>query len=113
MTTEQKLERLKNYHTRYEIAAERGDGHRLLIGYTPRKGRRGMYSMLQQRLDGGSLEHVLGTLELNWGKRAADGCAMGDWRIFFTGRTQRDAILAGELPFICDVQAATVAGGAS
>lgn len=40
---------------------------------------------------------------ITWATRAADGGRMGAWTIRFTGRTQRDAIINGELPYIEDL----------
>ncbi len=35
-------------------------------------------------------------------KPAKLGAKIGDWSIKFTGRTQREAVISGELPFIGD-----------
>lgn len=46
MTIDERLERLKNHRTRYELAATHADGRKVLIRYTPRQGRRGLYKAL-------------------------------------------------------------------
>lgn len=97
MTTQQKLDRLKNYRTRYELAASHPDGRKVLIRYTARKGRRGLLDALT--MDAARVCKVLGSDDIHWAKRAADGGTMGDWTVKFSGRTQREAILDGELPF--------------
>jgi hypothetical protein len=91
-----KLASLKNYHTRYEIAATRGT-ERVLIGYSARKGRRGILSMAQT--NGEKFAEYFQVDALQFGKRATDGATAGEWTVNFSGRTQRDAILSGELPF--------------
>ena len=98
MTTAEQLERIKHYATRYELAAEHPDGRKIRVLYTSRKGRAGILAALRQRF--AVLAPILGdgqAIPIQWGKRAADGCTAGQWRIRFTGRTQRDAIIAGEL----------------
>lgn len=92
-----KLARLQNHHTRYEIVATNGPD-KILVGYSARKGRRGLLGMV--RLHAEAWMSFTGDNGLNFAKRAADGAMMGKWKINFSGRTQRDAILAGELPFI-------------
>ena len=96
-TLEARLERLKNYRTRYELVAEHPDGRRVLVRYTSRDNRRGLYGALTQDCEG--ICAFFGTDAITFGKRSADGATMGEWRLRFTGRTQREAILAGELPF--------------
>jgi hypothetical protein len=106
MTEDQmaKLESIKNFHTRYEVEVVRtADGARRLVCYTPRKSRRGLADAIGQRAS--SIKAFLGLGEQ----------AMGDFRgtteylvfpnvgsIRFSGRTQRDAILAGELTYVVE-----------
>lgn len=90
-----RLAALQNRATRYELVAT--DGTRtVLAGYT-RKGRRGLLSMLAAHAN--DWEALTGDTGLTWAKKAADGATMGAWKIKFSGRTQRDALLATELPF--------------
>ena|ERR1044072_9784657 len=102
MTYEQetRLIGIKNYHTRYEIVAER-DSDRLLIGYTPRKSRHGLLAAMQhvgqaiiERLNVGEND------EITWQTKPYIHAITSGWRIGFSGRTERDAILSGELPFV-------------
>lgn len=102
-TLQRKLERIARYRTRYELVAEHKDGRRYLVIYTDRRSRAGLYSALVARLNDGSLDRVLGSRVVDYAKRATDGATIGDWRIYFSGRTQRDCYLGGELPFLSDV----------
>lgn len=95
------LARIQHYATRYELAAVRGN-ERVLICYTERKNRSGLWSAISSNR-AEPLCRLTGAEEITFGKRAADGGMMGDWKIVFTGRTQRPAILAGELPFLLDL----------
>jgi len=104
LTTQQKLDRLKNYRTRYELIASHPDGRKLLIRYTARQGRRGLLDALT--MDAARVCQVLGADDIHWGKRAADGGHMGEWTVKFSGRTQREAILGGELPFYANFEKA-------
>lgn len=92
-----KLARLKNFHTRYEIVATK-DGQKILAGYTARRGRRGLLGMLS--MHAAAWTALTGDNAIQFAKRTADGGTMGGWKINFSGRTQREAILGGELPFI-------------
>ena len=49
MTKIEKLERIKNYATRYEVALTLADGRKMLVCYTPRKNKTGLLSAIQQR----------------------------------------------------------------
>jgi hypothetical protein len=98
---ESRLLRLKNRRTRYELVAEHPDGRRLLVRYTSRLGRRGLFDALQQ--DSARLCAVLGADAIHFGTRAGDGGTMGEWKIRFTGRTQREAIIDGELQFYAEL----------
>ena len=87
--------------TRYELVAQRGE-ERVLLMYTARNNRVGLYRALQERAD--HLERVFGSLKITWGKRATDGLILGkDWHVHFSGRTQRDCYTS-ELPFVCDIE---------
>jgi hypothetical protein len=95
---EAKLERLKNYHTRYEVIMERGT-ERVLVVYMHNQSYRRLREAVVEKINpiqtfaGASVyEEAMGR-----GKRSL---AAGDWRIRFSGRTQREAILQGELPFV-------------
>jgi hypothetical protein len=101
LTTNQidSLARLTNYHTRYEVVAT--NMHRtILAGYTSRKSRSGLLATV--RMHSEAWVELTGDNALSWGRRASDGAAIGEWVIRFSGRTQREAIIEGELPFIAE-----------
>ena len=92
--------------TLYELAAEHSETHqRILIAYCSRKGRAAIYNALVERLD--HLLRILGTTDITFAKRAIDGATLGKWKVWFTGRTQRDAISEAELDFIVDIATPT------
>lgn len=103
LTAEQtrRLARLQGDFSSYEVAAVTPDGRRLLAGYTQRKSRRGMLSIIQMHGDAwanlilgpdGECDAVFGKNEIRF----------ADWRFIFTGRTEREAIITGELPWFKD-----------
>lgn len=85
--------------TLYELVAER-DGRRILVAYCQSRTRRGLYNALSNRLD--HIQRVIGTKAIDWADRARDGATMGAWRVWWTGRTERDARASGTLPYIGD-----------
>jgi hypothetical protein len=99
-----RLARLANHHTRYELIAVSPEGRRVLLGYTARRSRSGLRAMLRQNAP--SVVAVCGSDSFGLAKRAADGATVGAWRVVFSGRTQREAIIAGELPFVVRVASA-------
>jgi hypothetical protein len=86
--------------TRYELAIAKGD-QKFLVCYSMRTGRHAILKSLQQRS-----QAILGATNLSdeallaWKTPAREGAMLGDWAVRFTGRTQREAISAGELPWI-------------
>ncbi len=87
-----------NTPTRYEIVATNAkDGRKVLVGYTPRKGREGIFQMLAK--NGEAWVKFSGAEDITFGKRVSDGAVSGDWKLNFSGRTQRDARTEGELVF--------------
>lgn len=87
-----KLEAIKNRATRYELILERG-AERLRLCYTSRKNRRGMIDAIFR--NGKELGSFSGSQEVRFGNGAT--AQLGDWAVRFSGRTQREAIQAGEL----------------
>mgnify|MGYP001584239683 CR=1 FL=1 len=81
--------------TRYELAAIHPDGRRLLVGYTARRSRGGLLSMVRQR--GETFTDATGADSITFGDRAADGATAGEWSVRFTGRTKLDAEREGRL----------------
>ena len=105
-TLEAKLSRLKNYSTRYELVASRGTGpdrESYLIAYTSRNNRQGLWAAVTQESRVHKLIALTGDKEIHFAKRAGDGATMGEWTIRFSGRTQRECYIEGELPYIGDL----------
>jgi hypothetical protein len=103
LTAEQvrKLERLRLYGTRYELAMTHTETREsLLIAYSTGKARRDVFRYVSDPDRVGPIVARTGSDSIHFGKRAADGGTMGEWSIRFTGRTQRQAITEGELPYI-------------
>ena len=100
-----KLQRIQGRETLYELTAEGPDGSRLLVAYCSPRSRSSLLRALRARaLD---VVRVTGAEEFTPAKRAADGVTVGAFTVRFSGRTQRDAYLAGEHPFIADAPAPT------
>jgi hypothetical protein len=99
--TTERLERLRNRATLYELAMTRGE-ERLLVAYSQRKGRRDIFKAVTADHRVGPIMARTGADRIEFAKRAADGAMMGGWTIRFTGRTERDAIIEGELPYAGD-----------
>lgn len=108
MDAHERLERLRNRLTRYELVATSPDGkRRVLIAYSHRRSRDAMWRAIT-----GREERRLAVIQLvggeqqaqrvNRAKRAADGATIGGWQFRFTNRTQREAITSGELPYVED-----------
>jgi len=98
-----KLKSLTSNRTLYEIEMATPSGFKYLIAYASRRSFRGLLDVVRQR--GTVILRVLGLpedtrVERDWAGalRFPDGTI-----IRFSGRTQRDAIMFGELPFICRV----------
>jgi hypothetical protein len=87
--------------TRYELAMEK-DGAKYLVSYSMRTGRHSLLTALRNK--GADVLYVAKLSEdalLTWNKPASAGALLGDWRVYWTRRTQRQAIQEGELPFVC------------
>jgi hypothetical protein len=101
MTDEQmrKLTALQNYGTRYEAVVIRGDGERRRLGYLGRHSRRGLSAALNTCAR--DVIAFLGVPETARVKAVGAWLAIdGGATVEFSGRTQREAITAGELPYI-------------
>lgn len=94
---------MHNRPTRYELAAKHADGRAYLICYCCGKGRRDVLAAVREPARASRLVHLAGSDDITFGKRVADGARFGGWVINFTGRTQREAIIAGELPYCGDL----------
>lgn len=97
--TSEKLGRLRNRPTLYELAMVRGD-EKILVAYVQRKGRRDLWKAITNPKRIRKIVAKAGTEEITFRKKAGDGGQMGEWSLRFTGRTERDAVAEGELPYI-------------
>ena len=96
MTQAQKIERLKYHGTSYEIVATNGE-RAVFVMYSAKSGQsiyRGMQADNWKRLR--MLSDVVGVPAESWGYDRK-GINSGSWVIKASGRTQREAILSGEL----------------
>lgn len=105
MTREEKLARLTEQHkyTRYECIAENAAGEKMLLAYSMQTGRRSLLDCAQKH--GPQLIAWLKIgpdASLEFLKPANRGAQIGPASLRFSGRTQRDAIIEGEHPFIGD-----------
>ena len=99
---EAKLARIKNYRTSYELCMSDDDGTTYLVCYSEGRSRRDVWNILCKGAH--HITKIIGhNPECVWAKRASDGCKVGKWRIYWSGRTQRDAYLEGERAYIGDV----------
>ena len=96
MTTEEKLARLKNRHTRYEIVLTNGTDTNYLVLYTAQHSQSGLRAAVRQRYD--AILVITGG-EAPFAAKRSDVFKGRERRCFFSGRTQREAIIEGELPF--------------
>ena len=92
-----RLEEIKNLYTRYEVVLARQTGEKVLVGYTGRKSRKGLLNALRRHPDA--------VIELVGGENVAtftkEGLSFSSgWTAKFSGRTERDAILQGEIEHI-------------
>lgn len=92
-----RLHSLYNRATRYEITLS--DGARtFLVGYTSRKSRQGLLGTLQAHGEAiVALACPIGNEQITFGRNINAGATIGPWQAKFTGRTERDAIMTGEL----------------
>jgi hypothetical protein len=100
-----KLARLHNRRTAYELVAVNGD-QRVLVCYSVERSRNAMFRACCKR--GEALVALTGAERCTFAKRSADGLSMGAWSIRFSGRTQRECYIEGELPYIGNLVGAAV-----
>ena len=88
--------------TRYEVIGETANNRRFLVGYTPRKSRRGLLAIMQRH--GDPLIDLLAIGEndqITFAMKPRIHAAIENGAVVkFTGRTQCDAENEGELPFL-------------
>jgi hypothetical protein len=97
-----KLDRIQGRRTLYEMAVIRADGAKALVCYTSPPSRRFMWDVICKRSD--KILAFSGAAQ-NGERMAFLGKAkevkIGNGAIIrLTGRTQRDAIIEGELPYV-------------
>lgn len=99
--TARRLERLRNYRTRYEVAITNGRESYLLWYSESGRTVKDLGNAIRKRA-----AHIVALVgdpdqrcTVNGRTVILDGT---DWIVKATGRTQREAILGGELPFIVD-----------
>ena len=100
---QRQLERIKHYATRYEVRLTLPDGRAMLVCYTPRKNKAGLLDAIQSRGKAilAHMPEMPDDSRLTYDK--AQGFALGNGAsVAFSGRTQRDCILTGALPYIGD-----------
>src|SRR5579863_4709606 len=85
--------------TLYELALIKGRSPLFLIMYTSHRGRRTLLDCVYQHRE--SLVAITGADTIKLEKKSADGAMIGEWRINWTGRTQREAATS-KLPWIGD-----------
>jgi hypothetical protein len=88
--------------TLYELIAVHADGRRVLVQYTYHKGLKHLYHALQDHRE--HIKALCGTLAFTRLDTPQPEFAFGEWIVRFSGRTQRDAVHEGELPFIRDLE---------
>jgi hypothetical protein len=103
LTLQDKLSRLHNRRTAYELVAVNGD-QRVLVCYSCERSRNAIFRICCKRA--AALLALTGAESIAWAKRSADGGMMGAWSIRFSGRTQRDCYVEGELAYVGDLVAA-------
>jgi hypothetical protein len=93
-----KLESLRNYATRYELVLTNLDsGEKRRLCYTSKKNRTGLFVAV--RKNGTELVAFCGAEDFKLTGKAE--ALIGRWSLRFSGRTQREAIQAGELAWFC------------
>ena len=103
LTTAEKLARIKNYHTRYEIILAHANYPSILVAYTSRKSFHGLLAAVRER--GPKIVALLGVTDEHKATRERTTLHLGNgWLVRFSGRTQRDAILNGERPFVGTIE---------
>ena len=102
MTLTEKLARLQNRSTRYELAVKHPDGRAYLVTYAQSRTRH--IIMVAVNNAGTELVKLTGSKDITFAKKAKAGATIGEWKIVWTGRTQRQAYCEGELTFILDIE---------
>lgn len=106
-----RLERLRLFSTRYEIELRHTDGRAYLVLYTARRTFAGMIGAVRERWDDVAALTGVDSWDAGGKRNATEGrVTSGEWSIRFSGRTQRECYITGELPFVGDVAKAIIDG---
>lgn len=102
-TMTERLERLRNCSSAYEVVATHPDGRSVLVCYLCTLSKRGLFEAIRSR--GPRLIASLGLPDdvsaILGGVAKRPTAIVGAWSIRLSGRTQRDAIVSGaELPYL-------------
>lgn len=97
---QRKLARIQGRFTKYEVILTHKNYTSILLRYTGRKSRRGLIDAFDQCLSEVARLTGCKTAECVGDKIVTDN----HWIVRFSGRTQRQAIINGERPFIADVE---------
>jgi hypothetical protein len=94
-----KVAYLANRATRYEVALEH-EGRQWLVGYTIRRSRQGLLAKMREQ--GQAILRITAMPEdARVTSPNPETLAFSNGSVIrFTHRTQRDAVLSGELPFV-------------
>jgi hypothetical protein len=98
-TKEQKLEDLYRRSTKYELVACYPDGQIVLAGYCSH-GKNNILSML--RKNGEQWANRIKADDMVTFAKDGQSAQLGKYKVYFSGRTQRKAIILGELPWFID-----------
>lgn len=91
-----RLNAIKNRSTRYEVILTNGT-LKYRAGYTGRHSQAGVRSIATKNFD--DIKRLAGTPDIWWIK-PKPGFHEGEWWIGFSGRTERESILEGELVWV-------------
>ena len=96
MTKGEKLESLRNRPTKYELIAVSPENQPVLAGYCSH-GKNNILSML--RKNGEQWASRIKADDMVTFAKDGRSAQLGQWKVYFSGRTQREAIILGELPW--------------
>ena len=100
MTTQEKLERIRNRSTQYELVAIDENHKTYLAGYC-HKSKMAILKMLQK--NGEKWTVRINPKDLITFARNGQSAQVGRFLVRFTGRTQREAIISGEFPWFEEI----------
>ena len=97
------LHSLRGRPTHYELILTGPAGEKYLILYCAFRTRHSILAAVSR--NGQKIAAITGVSTLHFGKRVSDPVTIGDWRITWSGRTERDAIAEGQLPWVGELTA--------